>query len=144
VCVKSGTHIEPSQWTDGLPIRNVLSITTACRQTRLESLTMFYSLNEFGGMGYRWSDRHQKRFIDRLQEPQRLAIKYWWLDIGHLDNVIDLDVPLNRLPNLQKCTIMVWIKDMLHSHDAEIKRIIEQQAGRELEVLIENHEELPQ
>jgi hypothetical protein len=95
-------------------------------------------------MGYRWSDRHQKRFIDRLQEPQRLAIKYWWLDIGHLDNIIDLDVPLNRLPNLQKCTIMVWIKDMLHSHDAEIKRIIEQQAGQELEVLIEYHEELPQ
>lgn len=124
------------------PLGNLLSITKTCRQTHSESALMFFELNEFGGEDHEFCPQPQgqlARSVDAFSEPQRLAIKYWWLDTCHFECLMVIPTRLNRLPSLQQCTIVTGqlLYELPDDHCSRLKSIVENAVGREVDVLFE-------
>jgi hypothetical protein len=122
------------------PLGHLLSITKTCRQTHSDASLIFFELNAFGGEDLHPYQRgYQEDFVDALSAPQRLAIKYWFLDHCHFNCIETIPNYIGRLPGLQRYTIVAMESDFDTAVEylEKLKGMVKNSASREVEVLLQ-------
>lgn len=124
------------------PISNLLSITKTCQQIHAECALLVFSINKFGGHRHSDDDIYSNfldSITDSITDKQLESITHWWHSTCCMKCVKEIDAPLERLPGLRTLTSEACDKqeDPRDIHEARLKDLVRQKAGRDITVLFD-------